>query len=80
MHQHIRSHTTGVKCVTCGKGFPTITEILRHQHLHNDYEEFVCQDCDLVYHMRAALNIHWVGKHGPGYLCTNCDTVFHMPM
>ncbi len=76
----MRSHTTGVKYAMCGKGFPTITEMLRHQYLHDDHEEFACQDCDLVYHMRAALNIHWVGKHGPGYLCTNCGSIFHMLM
>ena len=80
MCQYVRSHTTGVKCTTCGKGFATITEILRHQHLHDEWEEFLCQDCDSVYHTRAALNIHWVGKHGPGYQCANCDSVFDTPI
>ena len=80
MWQHVCSHTTGVKCATCGKGFATITEMLRHQPLHNEREEFTCQDCDSMYHTRAALNIHHVGKYSPGYPCANCNAIFDMPM
>ncbi len=80
MWQYVCSYTKGVKCATCGKGFATITEMLQHQYLHDEREEFTFQDCDSVYYTRAALNIHCVGKYGPGYPCANCDAVFDMPM
>ncbi len=54
--------------------------MLQHQHLHDEREEFTCQYCDSVYHTRAVLNIHYVGKHGPGYPCANCDAIFDIPM
>ena len=80
MYQHVWTHTSGVKYTICGKGFATITEMLYHQHLHDERELFPCDECELVYHMRAALIVHQRGKHGPGFPCENCRIVFHIPI
>ncbi len=46
MQQHVRRHTTGFICQKCSKGFPTLTELSRHKHLHDAYETFMCDQCD----------------------------------
>ncbi len=55
-------------CDRCGKGFPTVTELLRHTHLHDEREEFECTQCGAVYYKSASLNVHVTGKHGAGYV------------
>ncbi len=49
MHQHIRHHTTGYLCQKCGKGFPTFTELLCHEHLHDARKVFDCEECGAEY-------------------------------
>ncbi len=67
MHQHVRCHTSGVRCETCGKGYPTLSEMLCHQHLHDQREEYPCPHCELFYHTKLAFSVHIRGKHGDGY-------------
>ena len=36
MRQHICIHTGGIPCLQCGHSFPMLTEMLWHEHLHNE--------------------------------------------
>ncbi len=78
MQQHVHWHTTGYLCQKCGKGFPILTELLCHKHLHDAREVFDCDDCGVEYYIVASLHIHQVGKHGEGYCCQCCGLRFDM--
>ena len=58
MRQHVQRHTTGFVCQKCGKGFPTLTELARHEHLHDTRKTFKCDQCDSEYYTVASLRIH----------------------
>ncbi len=79
MWQHVRCHTTGLPCVQCGLGFPTITELLHHKHLHADQSALECLEYEAEYYTQASLKIHIVGKHGEGYHCIKCGKRFDSP-
>ncbi len=76
MRQHVRRHTTGFICQKCGKGFLTLTELARHEHLYNTCKTFEYDQCDSEYYMVASLRIHQTGKHGEGYCCLCCGLYF----
>ena len=80
MHQHIRQHTQGVPYTKCGCHFPTLPDILHHEHLHDQRDTFECSSCDAVYHTRDALRVHITGKHGNGYKCSLCEQCFDLPV
>ncbi len=80
MHQHVRLHTTGMKCMHCGKRFPSLSAMLAHKKLHaKDRPVFDCMHCDNSYKTAGALQTHVTGKHGSGFLCANCDKRFDTP-
>ncbi len=75
MHQHIRQHT-GVPCSKCGHHFPTLSDMLHHEYLHDQRDTFEYSSYDTVYHTRDALRVHITGKHGNGYKCSLCEQCF----
>ncbi len=55
MRQHIRQHMTGLACSKYDKSFPTLSEVIRHEQLHEErVVVFECDNCDLVYHTQSA--------------------------
>ncbi len=77
MWQHMRVHTGGVPCP---HSFPTLSDMLCYDHLHDERQTFECSDCDAVYHTLNSLRIHQIGKYGEGYICEMCDRRFDMPV
>ncbi len=57
MCQHVQRHTQGMLFRQCGKRFLMMTELARHEHLHDEHEEFECMQCGAVYYTSASLHI-----------------------
>ena len=73
MQQHVRVYTGGVPCPQYGHSFPTLSDMLYHEHLHDEQKTFECSQCDLVYYTLNSLCIYQIGKHREGYTCEMCD-------
>ncbi len=73
MQQHVRINTGYILCPQCGHSFPTLSDMLHHEHLHDECTTFECSQCDLVYYTLNSLYIHQIGKHSKGYICEMCD-------
>ena len=78
MCQHVCHHITGYLYQKYGKGFPTLTELSHHEHLHDVREVFDSEECGAEYYMVTSLCTHQVGKHGEGYYCQCCGLRFDM--
>ena len=73
MQQHVRIHIGVVLYPQCGRSFPTLSDMLCHEYLHDECTTLECSQCDLVYYTLNSLCIHQIGKHRDGYTCKMCD-------
>ncbi len=79
MRLHVRVHTRGLQCVSCGKGYPNKHALSWYESLYGKREEFACMMCSKVFATQNNLQIHVKGKHGYSYVCP-CGQKFESPV
>ncbi len=79
MRLHVRVHTKGMQCSSCGKGYPNKHALCCHESLHGRREEYECTTCSKVFSTPNSLQIHVKGEHGYGYVCP-CGHKFESPV
>ncbi|XP_023952913.2 zinc finger protein 808 isoform X2 [Bicyclus anynana] len=64
------------KCMTCYKGFSTVTTYNTHLEKHSDkYGQFVCEICGVRCKKNCKLRDHVVKNHSQRYSCNTCPLV-----
>ncbi|OON13678.1 zinc finger, C2H2 type [Opisthorchis viverrini] len=54
------------QCSVCGKTFPCMARLMRHQNSHNDHHDLQCDLCSNTYKYQANLRRHTKARHPEG--------------
>ncbi|XP_041466471.1 zinc finger protein 91-like [Lytechinus variegatus] len=69
--RHMRKHM--FVCRFCSREFPSDLALLKHEEIHEEGKEYVCEECNIVFGSRDSLETHYA-EHV--YACTHCRKTF----
>ena len=64
------------QCDQCGKAFPFISHLIRHQAVHMKERPFKCKECPKAFHLETDLNNHMKLHSGEQIQCEFCEQMF----